>query len=210
MTIDKPASLMEEPPDPWAPALREVAALLEQYKVIDGLDSIPDDAFMLVVGRIIQFRKRPITDPDMAKLKALGSQQVARREILDRAADILRGEISLGKWKDIPGLNDHLRRWEEAIAVLQMQRGATENPRDWLRGAKKGPAVRASTYMATEIATQTMQVLKSFHVQVSLRNTSGFVRFIRDALKFIGVNNPPSEKELSKVLRKNLAMVDMD
>jgi hypothetical protein len=195
--------------EPWAPE-RGIAGLLEHYKVIDGVDCIPVEAFTLVANCISQFHKRPPTDADMAKLKALGSKQVAGREILDRAADILRGEIRRGKWKDVPGLSEHNRRWEEAISVLEMPRGATENPHSWLRGTKTGQRMRAWSYCATEIATYVMQVLKDYGVRASMRHTSGLVKFIQDALKFIGINNVPSESQISKVLRKNLAPIDLD
>ena len=102
-------------------------------------------------------------------------------------------------------LREHLQRWEEAIAVLKMPRGAVDNRNDWLDGAKSGPPIRAWSYMATEIAACTLQALRPFKQQdVSLRHDSGFVEFIREVLEFIGVSALPARSTLSKLLEKNL------
>ncbi len=65
--------------------------------------------------------------------------------------------------------------------------------------------MRAWSYMATEIGGYTLQAQRSFRQQdVSLRHDSGFIEFIREALEFVGVSNPPAGSTISKLLKKNL------
>jgi hypothetical protein len=192
------------PDDPWA-AEQSIKARLMHHKVIDEVDGVSPEIFVLVAAKIGDFKRRPLTDNDMAKMKEAGGRQAATRAALNRAAGILHSEIEQGRWRNQPSFKEHLRRWEEAIAVLKMPRGAVDNRNDWLDGAKSGPPMRAWSYMATEIGGYTLQALRPFKQQdVSLRHDSGFVEFIREALEFIGVSKPPSGSTLSKLLEKNL------
>jgi hypothetical protein len=89
--------------------------------------------------------------------------------------------------------------------VLRMPRGAVDYPNDWLDGAKPGKPMQPWSYMATEIAGYTLQALRPFRPSVSLRHDSGMVKFVCEALEFIGVHKLPACKTLSDLLRKNLA-----
>lgn len=192
------------PDEPWATE-QSIKARLTYYKLIDKIDDVPPDIFCLVAGKLRDFKQRPITDEDMAKMKELGGEQADARAALNRAAQILYNEIDQRKWRSYPEFKEYLRRWEEAIVVLKMPRGAVDNRNDWLDGAKSGHHVRAWSYMATEIAGYTLQALRSYREQdVSLRHDSNFIKFIREVLEFVGVNKPPSCSTISKVLGKNL------
>jgi hypothetical protein len=190
--------------DPWA-AERSIKAQLMHHKVIDEVDGISPEMFALVAAKLSDFKRRPLTDEDMATMKEVGGKQADTRAALNRAARILHSEIEQGRWRNQPNFKEHLRRWEEAIAVLKMPRGAVDNRNDWLDGAKSGPPMRAWSYMATEIGGYTLQALRPFKQQdISLRHDSGFVKFIREVLEFIGVSKPPAGSTLSKLLEKNL------
>jgi hypothetical protein len=187
--------------DTWTNDQRAVYERLKLYGVIDDLDCIPLDAFTLVVGTITTFKMHPITPGGMAKVTALSKQQLARREILDRAAEILADEIERGNWRNFPALAGHVRQHEAAIAILRTPRGVHELPNSWQRAAKQGDPVRPSTYMAVEIAGWVVWALRSRRVEP--RNAAGLARFIRDALAFIGVNDLPNEREILEVLQKH-------
>jgi hypothetical protein len=195
---------MEDDQEPWA-AERSIKARLMHHKIIDEVDGIPPEAFVLVVAKLGDFKRRPVTNQDMAKLKKQGSKQTDDRKNLNLAASILTREIEQGKWRNLPSFKEHVRRWEEAIAVLRMPRGAVDNPNDWLDGAKPGKPMQPWSYMATEIAGYTLQALRPFRPSVSLRHDSGMVKFVREAMEFIGVNKLPACATLSALLRKNLA-----
>ncbi len=198
MTYEIPAD------DPWT-AERYIKARLMHHKVIDEVDGVSPEVFVMVAWKIGDFMRRPVTDEDMAAMKKAGGRQADIRAALNRAAAILHGEIEHGRWRSQPNFTEHLRRWEEAIAVLKMPRGTVDNRTDWLDGAKSGPPIRAWSYMATEIGGYTLQALRPYrHQDVSLRHDSGFVAFIREALEFIGVSRPPACSTLSKLLEKNL------
>lgn len=188
----------------WA-AERSIKARLMHHKVIDEVDDVSPEMFVLVAAKLGEFKRRPLTGEDMKTMKEVGGKQADTRATLNRAVGILISEIEQGRWRSQPNLKEHLRRWEEAIAVLRMPRGAVDNPNDWLDGAKSGPPTREWSYMATEIGGYTLQALRPFKDQdVSLRHDSGFVGFIREVLEFIGVSNLPACSTLSKVLEKNL------
>ena len=76
------------------------------YKVIDGTDGIPPEAFVLVAAKLRDFKQRPLTDEDMAKMKEVGGQQTDTRKALNHAARILNSEIEKGKWRSHPGLRN--------------------------------------------------------------------------------------------------------
>lgn len=124
--------------------------------------------------------------------------------MLDRTAEILRDEMKIWKTRQIMG--EHVRRWEEAIGVLEWPRGAIDNPHDWLLGgrAKTGDSVRAWTYMAVEIVALTLQVLRGYRIATSLGRGAAMIKFTVDILRFIGVNDLPSEGQISRVLTKHL------
>lgn len=190
--------------DPWRNE-RAVYEHLKQHKVIDDIDGIPVDAFVMAVGTITKFQRRPVTASDMAQMKARGKQEIDRREAFNRAAAFLQEEI------DRPGTAGHLhaQQWSAAIDVLKMSRGGiTELSGSWIRATKKGESIRASTYMATEIMGWILWTLKSYEVE--LRNAIGLARFARDALGVIGINDLPSEREILKVLQKNLLDPDAE
>ncbi len=186
-------------------AERSIKARLMHHKIIDDVDGVPSEAFVLVAAKLRDFKRRPATDHDMAKLKEQGGKQTDTRKNLNLAASILHREIEQGKWRNLPAFKEHVRRWEEAIAVLKMPRGAVDNPNDWLDGAKPGKPMQPWSYMATEIAGYTLQALRPFRPSVSLRRDSGMVEFVRETLEFIGVNKLPACATLSSLLRKNLA-----
>jgi hypothetical protein len=193
--------------DPWA-AERSIKARLMHHKVIDKVDGVSPEIFVLVAAKLGEFKRRPLTDEDMATMKEVGGKQAVTRATLNRAARILQSEIEQGRWRSQPNFKEHRRRWEEAIAVLKMPRGAVDNPNDWLDGAKSGSPMRAWSFMATEIGGYTLQALRPFRQDVSLRHDSGFVEFIREVLEFIGVSKPPAGSTLSKLLEKNLKKND--
>jgi hypothetical protein len=192
--------------DAWAPE-RAVMAALEKHKVIDGTYVIPPEVFVLVAARISQFKDRPVTDGDMEELKRHGCDQNRNRKTLNLAAKILRSDIDKGRWSKIPGFAGHVKRWKEAIAVLQMPRSIMDNPHHWLHPAEQGPAMKGWSFMATEIAVYLMQALKGYGVSLSFGRDGGIAAFIREALGFIGLNDPPSQREISKVINKNLSRV---
>ena len=195
------------PDDPWA-AEQSIKARLIYHKVIDEIDGVSPEMFALVAAKISGFKQHPLTDEDMATMKEVGGKQADTRAALNGAARILYSEIEQGRWRSQPSFKEHLRRWEEAIAVLKMPRGAVDNRNDWLDGAKSGPPMRAWSYMATEIGGYTLQALRPFKQQdVSLRHDSGFVKFIREVLEFIGVSKLPATSTLSKLLKKNLEKI---
>jgi hypothetical protein len=175
------------------------------HNIIDDVDGVPPEVFVLVAAKLSDFKRRPVTDQDMAKLKELGGKQIDTRKYLNLAAGILDREIEQGEWRNFPAFKEHVLRWGEAIAVLRMPRGAVDNPNDWLDGAKPGKPMQPWSYMATEIAGYTLQALRPFRPSVSLRHDSGMVEFVREALEFIGVNKLPACATLSALLRKNLA-----
>jgi hypothetical protein len=189
-----------------------IRKLLESYNV--DVSGIPHGAFVLVWAQIDKFKyrpndeidgrplRRPVTDRDMLEMKRRGFELREKRRALRSAAKILEAEID-----DLraAGLQEHVRRWAEAIAVLRMPRSVIDDPRHWLRGAKSGPPMRPWAYMATEIAGTLMGVLKAYGVPTPLRRTSAIPRFTLEALKFIGVEKLPAITTLEKVLQKNLA-----
>jgi hypothetical protein len=195
---------MEDGKEPWA-AERSIKARLMHHKIIDDVDGVRPEAFVLVAAKLGDFKRCPVTNQDMAKLKKQGGKQTDDRKNLNLAADILTREIEQGRWRSFPAFKERVCRWEEAIVVLRMPRGAVDNPNDWLDGAKPGQPMQPWSYMATEIAEYTLQALRPFRPSVSLRHDSGMVKFVREALEFIGVNKLPARATLSALLRKNLA-----
>ncbi len=187
----------------WA-AERSIKARLMYHKIIDDIDDVPPQAFVLVAGKLRDFKRRPVTDQDMVTLKKEGGKHFDARTDLNNAVRILRSEIEQGNWRKFPAFKERVRRWEEAIAVVRMPRGAIDNPNDWLDGAKTGKPMQPWSYMATEIAGYTLQALRPFRETISLRHDSGMVLFVREALEFIGVNKLPACATLSNLLRKNL------
>jgi hypothetical protein len=191
--------------DSWSNE-RAVYERLKQYGVVDDLDRIPVEAFVLAAGAIANFKRCPVTARDMDQMKALGKQEINRRAAFNKAAALLQAEI------DCPGTAGHLhvQQWSAAIAVLKMPRGGiTELPGSWIRATKKGDSIRAWTYMATEILGWILWSLKSYEVDHS-RKMTGLARFARDALGFIGINDLPSEREILKALDKNLIDTDTE
>lgn len=188
--------------DPWNNE-RAVYERLKHHNVVNDGDCIPVEAFVMTVGTIAKFQRRPVTGDDMAQMKALGKQEIDRRVAFNRAAAFLQEEI------DRPGTAGHLhaQQWSAAIAVLKMRRGGiTELPGSWIRAAKCGDSIRPSTYMATEIMGWILWALKSYETE--LRNAAGVARFTREALGIIGVNTLPNEREILKALQKNLLEPD--
>ena len=102
--------------DPWA-AERSIKARLMHHKVIDEVDGVSPEMFVLVAAKLGDFKRRPLTDEDMATMKEVGGKQADTRATLNRAAGVLHSEIEQGKWCSQPNFKEHLRRWEEAIAV---------------------------------------------------------------------------------------------
>jgi hypothetical protein len=188
-------------PDPWA-AEQSIIALLCKCKI--DADEIPPHQFFLVAARISQFKQRPATKCDMAEMTRIGRKQRGQRKILNQAVKVLRSEVENGRWRDIPSMGEHERRWGDAIAVLQMPRGALDNPYDWLRIERQGPAMQPWSYMAVEIAACLMPVLKGYRTSASLQPAGGVTKFTQEALRFIGVNKLPALTTISKVLRKKL------
>jgi hypothetical protein len=206
-TIPNPKGSQPNPEaDPWE-AERRIIAILRECK-IDDADEIVPQQLGLLAERISQFKRRCVTEPDMAEMTRAGRALREQRKQLDLAAEILRDEVH--RWRDISSMGEHVRRWNEAIVVLRMPRGAHDNPRDWLHlhSKKTGPAIQASTYMAVEIAGYLIHVLNAYGIKVSLQPEGGVTKFTRKALIFIGTNKIPTLKKLSERLIENLgAMV---
>jgi hypothetical protein len=185
--------------DPWA-AERSVRAVLERCGVDVGGVSV--EAFVFVAGLITQYKRRPVTADDIKEMVRISSMQRTSRKVLDRAAGILRSEIDNGKWRTQPGFKEHVRRWEEAIAVLQMPRGPLDNPDEWLKITSHG--IEPWDYMATSIACTLVHALLGQNVKPSFRRNKGVVKFIREALSFIGLTKLPSESTVANRLNKRL------
>jgi hypothetical protein len=173
-------------------------------EVGDTIAEIPPDHFLLMAARISQYKKRPWTAADIEELKKIGLDQMKQRRIRRLAAESLQVEAE--PWRRVPGMAEHVRRWDEAIAVLRMPRGMMDSPHNWLHFSQHGEDMRPWVYMATEIAAFLVQILRGFKQGVpSLGEKSPVVVFVHKALLFIGVNNPPAPKTLGNKLRETLA-----
>ena len=73
------------PDDPWA-AEQSIKARLTHHKVIDEVDGVSPEMFVLVAAKIGDFKRRPLTDEDMATMKEVGGKQADARATLNRAA----------------------------------------------------------------------------------------------------------------------------
>jgi hypothetical protein len=180
--------------DDWA-AERAILARLAEHKA--DVDMIPPQAFVFVAARISHYKNAPVSDHDMTEMKREGLILVRGRNILDRAARLLRHEV-----KGWPEHSQHAQRWREAIAVLEYPRDAFDNDKDWLQVSKQGPAMKPWAYMATEIAGPVVNIFQAHVGKAPLGPDSPIVKFTLDALRFIGAEKLPAPKTLSDTLRK--------
>jgi hypothetical protein len=181
----------------WA-AEQRVKTLL--CKFIPDVDEISEGSFVLLADRISQFQHHPVTNRHMAELKQAGLRQIGNRTALNQAADILREEME--KWRGHPQFGEHVRRWQEAIVVLEMPRGPFDSPHDWLHAAPRGSAIRGWTYMAVELAGYVIQILRAYKIKASIQRAGGVTKFVREVLIRCGVTR--SLPTISKALRANL------
>jgi hypothetical protein len=185
--------------DPWA-SPRRVAGWAAECGIST---EIPTDAFVLLAAQIDRYKAHPWTANDIADMKKIGLQQRDDRQARHKAARLLREEAR--PWRNIPSMAEHLRRWDEAIAVLRMPRGALDNPYNWLNFSESGNDMRPWTYMASEISGWLVQILRGYcQPEPTFGESSPVVRFAHKALAFIGVNEGPKPKTLGNKLRETL------
>jgi hypothetical protein len=166
--------------------------------------TIPTEAFCLLAATIDQFKARPWTVADIAEMKKSSLEQIADRRRRRLAATSLETEAE--PWRLIPGMAGRVRRWDEAIAVLRMARGAQDSPDNWMHFSGCGQNMRPWTYMATEIGGWVLQILRSYELpRPSFGVKSPVVQFVHKALTFIGVKDAPQPKTLGNKLRVTLA-----
>jgi hypothetical protein len=191
---------------PWLMQAGLPTHLPKPFKTDSGeiITEIPFYHFLVMAARISQYKKRPWIADDIAKMKEIGLHQMEDRRVRHDAARRLREEVR--PWRDRPGMAEHVRLWDEAIAVLRMPRGTLDNPHNWLRFSPQGKDMRPWVYMATEIAAFLVQILRGFKQDMpTFGEQSPIVVFTDKVIRFIGVNRTPDRKTLGNKLRETLA-----
>lgn len=172
----------------------------------DIITEIPLGLFVPMAGLISQYKRKPWTGADTKELRRLWTIRNGQRRILKEAASILSRDAE--PWRKIPGMAEHMRRWDEAIQVLEAPRGTETNPHEWLYFSEggQGDDMEPWVYMATQIAAWLAQILRSYEQPPpSFGEKSPIVVFTHEALQFIGVNRTLSRKTIGNELRKRLA-----
>jgi hypothetical protein len=72
---------MEDGEEPWA-AERSIKASLMHHEIVDDVYGVRSEAFVLVAAKLADFKRRPVTNQDMAKLKKQGGKQTDDRKNL--------------------------------------------------------------------------------------------------------------------------------
>jgi len=191
---------------PWLMQAGLPTQLPKPFKTDSGetITEVPFGNFVPMAARISQYKKRPWIADDIAKMKEIGLHQMEDRRARHDAARRLREEAR--PWRDRPGMAEHVRRWDEAIAVLRMPRGTLDNPLNWLYFSPQGGNMRPWVYMATEIAAFLVQILRGFKQdKPTFGKQSPIVVFTDKVLRFIGVKRAPDPKALGNKLRETLA-----
>lgn len=186
--------------DPW----NNERCVAEWLKEAGITADIPVESFVLLAGRIKHFSARPWTSDDIALLKKSGLEQIEHRHLRRLAVESLNWQAQ--PWRKIPGMAEHVRRWDEAIAVLEMPIGALDIPYNWLSFSKQGQDMKPWVYMATEIAGFVLQLLRSYGLPApTFGEKSPVVKFTHKALTFVSINKMPTPKTLAHTLAKTLA-----
>jgi hypothetical protein len=155
----------------------------------------PVVTWVLAADAVRGYQRRPWTNQDAGVLAAGIRRARAERKILDQAAGILEADA-----RRFPMNAEWQRRWEEAVQMLRMPRGAADNRHDHVsRIAKQGPAQRGWAYTARQLMGWIVSTLMAAQVPVSSSDTSPFLKSLRELLEFI---YPPDELPAPSTLSK--------
>jgi hypothetical protein len=175
------------------------------------ITTIPIEAFVILAGRIGQYKREPITQQQLDKMRCAGLRHIEERGIRHHAAELLRSEAE--SWRNVPGLEERVRQWDAAIAVLTAPRNVFDDPKDWVKVSDQGSTMRPWTYMGTEIAGILVRIFRAYGLRPSVMPTSTITQFTRTVLEFIAEDDDapnrrrfevPGDKYLAAKLRETL------
>jgi hypothetical protein len=162
----------------------------------------PPSHFVLAAAAIQNYRRRPWSNSDAARLTHAARKMKQERQTLDAAAKILRADAS----RFFKGNEDFQRRYGEAIQMLQMPRGSTDNPRDHVaKISDQGNSGTGWAYITREILGWIVPILKQNNIDISSRRSSPLVKSLREILGFIYPGEKiPACTTISRVVDKYL------
>lgn len=180
----------------------EIAQILSTYYRDARLPA--PDAWILLSGLINNYIEEPWTSESTAVLKKAIVKQQRERATLKAAAGILQQDVA--RFPDSASFDNHRSLWHQAISVLRMPRGATDNVNDILSAkvSAQGPAPQPHTYVARMIASHLVPILAHSDAPIRTGETSEFIKSLYGLTRLIYPEDLPSIKVFARSIEDTI------